>query len=264
MHCDLGSRQPRPVIPLRTVLADDIDEMRDLVRMLLTRDGRFTIVGEAADGARAIELVAEEQPDLVVLDVRMPMVGGMEALPRLRQVSPDTRIVMLSVFSADEMAGRSRQLGAVGYIEKQSDVTNLPTQLFAMATVLETVQRVLDATYAAEPASARAARLDLRGALADEVGDNTMGIVELLTTELVMNSVEHADTKATVTAEIHRDKIRVAVSDDGPGVPQRLDPLHAEESGRGLLIVDQLAQAWGIERTDVGKTVWFELPLADG
>jgi DNA-binding NarL/FixJ family response regulator len=263
MHCGLGYGSSRSVNPLRTVLADDIDEMRDLVRMLLTRDGRFTVVGEASDGGRAIEVVAQEQPDLVVLDVTMPMVGGMEALPRLRQVSPHTRIVMLSVFSAEEMAGRSRELGAVGYIEKQSDVTHLPGQLYALATVLETVQRVLDVTYAAEPASARQARLDLRSALVDEVGDDTMSIVELLTTELVMNSVEHADTKAVVTAEIHRDRVRVAVSDDGPGVPQRLDPMNVEESGRGLLIVDQLASAWGVDRTDSGKTVWFELALDD-
>jgi DNA-binding NarL/FixJ family response regulator len=263
MQCDLGYESSRSVNPLRTVLADDVDEMRDLVRMLLTRDGRFTVVGEAGDGAQAIEVVAREQPDLVVLDVKMPMVGGMEALPRLGEVSPDTRIVMLSVFSADEMAARSRQLGAVGYLEKQSDVTHLPSQLYALATVLETVQRVLDVTYAAEPASARQARLDLRTALTDEVGDDTMSIVELLTTELVMNSVEHADTKAIVTAEIHRNKVRVAVSDDGPGVPQRLDPSNVQESGRGLMIVDQLAQAWGVDRTETGKTVWFELALDD-
>src|SRR5205085_6916496 len=120
MHCSLHEHT-RLVTPLRTVLADDIDEMRDLLRMLLTRDGRFTIVGEAADGARAIDVVEQEQPDLVVLDVKMPMVGGIEALPRLRQVAPKTRIVMLSVFSADEMASPARELGAVGYIEKQSD-----------------------------------------------------------------------------------------------------------------------------------------------
>lgn len=249
------------MIPLRTVVADDIDEMRDLVRMLLTRDGRFEVVGEAADGAAAIAVVEREQPDLVVLDVKMPLLGGIEALPRLHQVSPDTRVVMLSVFAAEEMASVARELGAVGYIEKQSDVSHLAAQLYALATVLETVQRVLDATYAAEPVSVREARADLRNVLADAVGTSRLEIVELLTTELVMNSVEHADTKATVTAEIHRDKVRVAVSDDGPGIPERRGTPDDQESGRGLMIVESLAERWGIDQNETGKTVWFEVGL---
>jgi YesN/AraC family two-component response regulator len=249
------------VTRLRTVIVDDVEEMRDLLRMLLTRDGRFTIVGEAADGARAIEVVDQEQPDLVVLDITMPMVGGIEALPRLHEVSPTTRVVMLSGFSAEEMAKPARELGAVGYIEKQSDISQLPVQLYALATVLETVQRVLDATYAATPDSARQARSDLRAALGAEVGDNTLNVVELLTTELVINSIEHAGTKATVTAEVHRRKVRVAVSDDGPGVPKPRAPSTANESGRGLLIVDSLAQAWGVDQSEVGKTVWFEVAV---
>jgi DNA-binding NarL/FixJ family response regulator len=174
MHCGPFRVHTRLVTPLRTVLADDVDEMRDLLRMLLTRDGRFSVVGEAANGATAIEVVDREQPDLVVLDVKMPLVGGIEALPRLREVSPDTRIVMLSVFAADEMATLARELGAVGYIEKQSDSAQLPAQLYALATVLETVQRVLDATYAATPASARQARSDLRAALPEVVDENTL------------------------------------------------------------------------------------------
>lgn len=258
MHCALGV-QTRSVTPLRTVIVDDIDEMRALLRMLLTRDGRFSIVGEAADGAQGIAVVEKQQPDLVVLDVEMPLVGGMEALPRLRQLSPKTRIVMFSAFAADEMAHVARELGAVGYIEKQSDSSKLAAQLYALATVLETVQRVLDTTYSATSASARQARADLRAALVDDLGDSTLAVVELLTTELVINSVEHAGTSATVTAEVHRDKVRVGVSDDGPGIPERRAPSVGEESGRGLLLVDSLAKDWGVDRTEAGKTVWFEV-----
>jgi signal transduction histidine kinase len=75
----------------------------------------------------------------------------------------------------------------------------------------------------------------------------------------VINSIDHAGTQATVTAEVHRDKVRVAVSDDGPGVPERRTPSNAQESGRGLAIVDSLAQDWGVERTTTGKTVWVEV-----
>jgi len=258
----LSSRgQNEAVTPLRTVVVDDSDEMRDLLRMLLTRDGRFSIVGEAGDGSHAVEVVKKEQPDLVVLDVKMPMVGGFEALPRLRELSPRTRIVMLSGFSAAEMARPARELGAVGYIEKQTDVSGLPTQLFALATVLETVQRVLDTTYAADPTSAREARSDLRAVLEARVGDGTVDIVELLTTELVVNAIEHAGANATVTAEVHHDKVRVAVADDGPGVPLRRAPSASDESGRGLTLVDSLAQSWGVDTSATGKVVWFEVAI---
>ena len=246
---------------LRTVLVDDVDEMRELLRMLLTRDGRFTMVGEAGDGGEAIAIVEREQPDLVVLDVKMPTIGGFEALPTLRSRSPRTRVVMLSALSADEMARPALDLGAVGYIEKQAEVSQLPAQLFALANVLETVQRVLDTTYAADPTSAREARSDMRAALAARVGNRTVDVVELLTTELVVNSIEHAGAKATVSAEVHRDKVRVAVSDDGPGVPVRREPSLSEESGRGLGLVDLLSRRWGVDASPSGKVVWFEVAI---
>jgi DNA-binding NarL/FixJ family response regulator len=242
-------------------LADDIEEMRALLRMLLTRDGRFVVVGEAGDGAAAIDVVEREQPDLVVLDVKMPALTGIEALPRLLNVAPLARIVVLSAFTATEMAQSARELGAVGYIEKHANVSTLPAELYALSGVLETVQHVLDTTYAAAPESAREARTDLRSALASRVDANTLEVVELLTTELVINSVEHAGTKASVAAELHRNKVRVAVSDDGPGIPRRSDPSADVESGRGLVIVESLASDWGVDRSEGGKTVWFEVAV---
>lgn len=246
---------------LRTVLVDDAEEMRALSRRLLGRDGRFTVVGEAVNGADAIEVVARLRPDVVVLDVDMPVLGGIETLPRLREVSPETRIVMHSAYPAREMERPAIEGGAVGYVEKSSDTTTFAGHLHALVTVLGTVQQVLDTSYASDLASARAARRDLRAALGERVGSDTLATVELLATELITNAVRHARSGAKVTAAVSGDRIRVGVTDDGPGTPQVRRASEQAESGRGLALVEALAADWGVDRGMEAKSVWFEVAL---
>ncbi|HJR45209.1 MAG TPA: response regulator transcription factor [Actinomycetota bacterium] len=81
---------------VRVVIADDVEALRKLLRRVLERDGRFEIVGEASDGAVALELAICTLPDLVVLDLMMPVMGGVEAIPRIRASSPDSRILVIS------------------------------------------------------------------------------------------------------------------------------------------------------------------------
>lgn len=101
-----------------TVLVDDVPEVVTLMRRLLAATERFRIVGEAADGVRAVAVVAEVQPDLVLLDLSMPRMDGLEALPALREVSPDSRVVILSVRDVDGAWPAALQEGASGYISK--------------------------------------------------------------------------------------------------------------------------------------------------
>src|SRR5881398_1104913 len=87
--------------PIRVFVCDDAPAFRDLLRLALEQDGELVIVGEAEDGAQIREIAAAE-PDVVLLDVSMPGLGGLEALPELRALAPDAAIVVLSSFSADE------------------------------------------------------------------------------------------------------------------------------------------------------------------
>jgi DNA-binding NarL/FixJ family response regulator len=249
-------------VTLRTVLVDDVEEMRALSRSLLARDGRFTVVGEAVNGLEAIELVTALRPDVVILDIAMPLLGGMETLPRLRVVSPETRIVMHSSYPAAEMEKLSFEGGAIGYVEKSADVRAFASRLHALVAVLDTVQQVLDLTYASDLLSPRAARRDMRTALEARMEPDALATVELLTTELVTNAVQHAGSTAQVTAAVTSRGLRVAVTDGGPGVPSVRygGPVEAE-SGRGLALVESLSNAWGIERSASGKAVWFEVAL---
>ena len=86
------------------VIIDDTDEIRFLVRLSLEAGGDFEVVGEADNGLEGIDVVARTQPDLVLLDLRMPVMSGLEALPRIKRACPSARVVVLSGFEADVMA----------------------------------------------------------------------------------------------------------------------------------------------------------------
>lgn len=102
----------------RVVVADDVDDLRMLLRLALERTERFEVVAEAGDGLEAIEQSRVHQPDLLVLDLSMPNLDGLEALPRILAASPGTRVVVLSGFAAQRMAPAALAAGATAYLEK--------------------------------------------------------------------------------------------------------------------------------------------------
>jgi signal transduction histidine kinase len=110
---------------LRVLLADDAADIRLLLRFALDAENGFEVVGEAANGLEAVELAASLQPELVVLDLSMPVMDGLQAIPELLRVAPATRIVVLSGFDEGRMRQVALDLGAHGYLEKGSATTEL-------------------------------------------------------------------------------------------------------------------------------------------
>ena len=104
--------------PIRVVIADDAVGLRGLLRALLSRQSGFEVVGEAGNGAEALVVVSRTRPDLVLLDLAMPVMDGLEALPKITGLSPSTRVVVLSGFEAAQMEDEARALGAHGYLTK--------------------------------------------------------------------------------------------------------------------------------------------------
>ena len=102
---------------LRILIADDAPDIRLLLKMYLT-DSRLKVVGEATNGAEAVEMAGAEKPDAIILDLAMPVMDGLEAIPLIKKASPDTKIVVLSGFDADRMAERAMGLGAETYLQK--------------------------------------------------------------------------------------------------------------------------------------------------
>jgi CheY-like chemotaxis protein len=108
-----GTSKPK----VRVLLADDLADIRLVMRLMLEADGRAEVVGEAADGAEAVRLAAELHPDAVVLDLRMPGMDGVHALPLIRDASPGTVVVALSALPVSPMTDRAISLGAT-YVRK--------------------------------------------------------------------------------------------------------------------------------------------------
>ncbi|MGB4782783.1 response regulator [Candidatus Methylomirabilis sp.] len=103
---------------ISVLIADDNTLFREGLRMLLAQEPAISVVGEAADGLQAIRLAEALQPDILLLDIRMPGLGGIEALPQIREKSPGTKVLILSGFSEGELMAKALQLGAKGYLSK--------------------------------------------------------------------------------------------------------------------------------------------------
>jgi two-component system response regulator YesN len=102
---------------IRVALADDAAEMRFLVRFELESDGRFVIVGDAADGTEAIELLERETPDAIVLDMAMPRMDGLQVLAEMKERGLESKVLAFSGFNGGVEA-QARGLGAQGYLRK--------------------------------------------------------------------------------------------------------------------------------------------------
>ena len=103
---------------VRVVIADDQRLFAEALEAILSTDGRIAVVGRATDGETAVELVREEQPDVVLMDIAMPVLDGISAAERIRAEAPATRVVMLTGSQAPQDISRARAAGAAGYVTK--------------------------------------------------------------------------------------------------------------------------------------------------
>jgi NarL family two-component system response regulator YdfI len=108
------------VEPIRVLIADDHEVVRDGLRLLLEDEADFVVVGEAGDGAQAVRLTGELQPQVVLMDLRMPGLGGLEAIEQIRAQWPDVAVVILTTYNEDELMVRGLRAGARGYLLKDT------------------------------------------------------------------------------------------------------------------------------------------------
>ncbi len=106
---------------VRVLICDDHLIVREGLRLILETEAGFDLVGEASDGAQAIELAAELNPDVILMDLRMPGMDGLTAIEHLRQDHPDIAIVILTTFNEDDFMRKGLGLGARGYLLKDTD-----------------------------------------------------------------------------------------------------------------------------------------------
>src|SRR5215210_1061282 len=110
---------------VRILVADDHPLTRDGIKAALALDGEFEVVAEASDGQEAVHLAEEVQPDVVLMDVRMPVLGGIRATQTISRTVPNARVVMLTVEETQARVGEAIQAGAAGYLLKDIDAHEL-------------------------------------------------------------------------------------------------------------------------------------------
>jgi DNA-binding NarL/FixJ family response regulator len=119
--------------PIRIVIADDHWVVREGLRMYLERDPGFEIVGEAEDGQQAVGLAAERRPDVVLMDLLMPVMDGVAAIEAIRRTSPGVEIVALTSVVDDEQVVKAVRAGAIGYLLKDARGLELKEAIRAAA-----------------------------------------------------------------------------------------------------------------------------------
>ncbi|MBD3941490.1 response regulator transcription factor [Microbacterium sp. NEAU-LLC] len=118
--------------PIRVLIADDQALIRIGFRMVLEAEDDLVVVGEAADGEQAADLAARLRPDVVLMDVRMPVLDGIAATAQLARVAPDARVLVLTTFDLDEYAFGALEAGASGFLLKDAQRAELTSAIRAV------------------------------------------------------------------------------------------------------------------------------------
>ena len=127
-----GTKRKAEEPRFRVLLVDDAADLRLILRLNLEQSGSFTVVGEAENGARGIALAREHRPDLILLDIAMPVQDGFEALPTILAESPESRVIVLSSFQEERLGRKALDLGAIAYLEKGVAPDQLADQLVTL------------------------------------------------------------------------------------------------------------------------------------
>jgi DNA-binding NarL/FixJ family response regulator len=246
----------------KLALVDDDADARLLVAHALKSSENFQIVGEAASGDDAVTLVSSRHPDIVLLDPAVSGGDGVWILPRIRKAAPSARVVLHSSFPASELRFAALSGGAVGYLERSRSPLTIGADLLAVCGLLDVVEAGINeakARLGVHLQTPRLARRFVKDALSERGAKSEIELVELLVSELVTNAVIHARSEVEVSVSISLDVVRIAVFDSSREAPVRRPADGDGESGRGLLMLEALSTAWGIEFAPGGKNVWFEV-----
>ena len=178
------------------MLVDDHSIMRDLLRDALENTGEFQVVAQAADGEEAVRVVREAAPDVIVMDVIMPVMDGIEACREIMELLPGTRVLMLTASNEKDAIVRSIAAGATGYLQKYSGKEQL------LATLRDVAQGEFRIPGDAARRLARAVRSPSAGDAAELVGtltDREKAILKLFAQGMTYQEIGEIRTNSALT-----------------------------------------------------------------
>ncbi len=187
---------------IRIVLAEDHALVRSSIRDSLEHFPDFEVVGEAADGKQALELVNSLQPDILVCDIRMPVLSGIDVARRVQELSPQTRTLMLSAYDDKDYVLELFKAGVSGYLLKTVDMK----QLIETIRIIHGGQTVFDPAVTAKLASVVPKNSDVAGKL-DNLSRRELEILQLAAKGLTNKAIADKLGLSTRTVEGHVAKI---------------------------------------------------------
>ena len=190
------------------VIADDHVLFRQGLAALLRERPDWAVVGEAGSGEEAVALVAALKPDVAVLDVEMPGIGGIDAAQRIREISPGTKIVALSMYTSAHYQQRMRQAGASAYVRKSQPIEELIDAVTAVIT--GTVYVPGSPATLAAAAEVRSARVDT-----DVLSERERDVLRLLAEGKRTVAIAEALGISHKTVETYRTRLqqKLGISD---------------------------------------------------
>ncbi len=187
---------------IRVIIADDHHLVRQGIRMILERAEDIQVVAEAEDGSQAVDLVRQHQPDVLVTDMAMPRLNGIQAMQQLKAARLPTRIIVLSMYSDITLVQQSLQEGAVGYLLKSSVSEEL---LIAVRAAMrgetylnpEIARQVIESSFSGELATAAQNPLD-------RLTPREVEVLKLVAEGHTNREIAHELNISTKTVEKHR------------------------------------------------------------
>ena len=184
---------------MRIVLAEDHKTVREGIKLLVNAQADMEVVGEAGDGAAAIKVVRENNPDVVVMDVSMPEMNGLKATRKLKAEFPDLRILTLTRHNDDSFLEQLLGAGASGYVLKQS----APAELIKAIRTVGSGDAYLDPSLAAKVMDSFAGR-SLRGDRKNEVSEREIEVLRLIALGYANKEIATQLDLSVKTVEAHK------------------------------------------------------------
>src|SRR6476661_475610 len=178
---------------ITTMIVDDHEVVREGLRLSLSRAPHIRVVGEAADGASAVEMAERRKPDVIIMDVRMPGMDGLEATKLLTEKVPDAKVLIFTAYSERSLLGRGLESGAKGYILKEA-----PHQ-----TLVRAIEKVAQGEGYVDPALMTAREREILQLLADGMSNADAAAKLFISQETVKSHVRHILTKLEADTRTH-------------------------------------------------------------
>lgn len=214
---------------IRVLLAEDHAVVREGTRRILESDATIAVVGEAADGAEAVDLASDLAPDVVLLDMALPVLNGIEATQRLRRLTPTPVVLLLSAYDDEDYVHAALEAGASGYLLKTAHAVDVIAAIHAAARG----EVVLSPTVAR--------KLIARGRDRDRqlLSDREMEVLRLVARGTHNHEIAQLLALSTRTVEGHLTSIF-----DKLGVGSRTEAI-VQAAARGLLRIEQRSDVEG-------------------